>query len=101
MVQCPDSHDVFPTPDALQRHRYVHNTRHQFKCHICNKICGFKSDLDMHMAVHIEEKMWPCPYDDCNREFKRKLDLTAHEVTHTGEDFICEFAGCSYKNKDP
>ena len=100
-VQCPDCCRVFPTLDALQRHRYVHNTTHQFKCHICNKICGFKSDLDMHMTVHIKEKMWPCPHDDCNREFKRKSDLTAHEVTHTGEDFICEFAGCHYKNKDP
>ena len=53
----------------------------------------------MHMTVHIKEKMWPCPHDDCDREFKRKSDLTAHEVTHTGEDFICEFAGCHYNSK--
>ena len=100
-VQCPDCPRVFPTPDALQRHRYVHDIRHQFKCRLCGKITGFKSDLDMHMSVHYEEKKWHCPYDDCDREFKRKSDLTAHEVTHTGEDFICEFAGCKYKNKDP
>ena len=100
-VQCPDCPRVFPTPDALQRHRYVHDTRHQFMCRLCDKITGFKSDLDMHMSVHCEEKKWHCPYDDCDREFKRKSDLTAHEVTHTGEDFICEFAGCKYKNKDP
>ena len=100
-VQCPDCPRVFPTPDALQRHQYVHNKEHQFKCKLCDKVVGFKSDLDMHMSVHNDEKMWQCPYDDCNREFKRKSDLTAHEITHTGEDFICEFAGCSYKNKDP
>ena len=100
-VQCPDCPRVFPTGDALQRHRYVHDTRHQFKCRLCGKITGFKSDLDMHMSVHYEEKKWHCPYDHCDREFKRKSDLTAHEVTHTGEDFTCEFAGCKYKNKDP
>ena len=100
-VQCLDCPRVFPTPDALQRHRYVHDESHQFKCRLCNKVTGFKSDLDMHMSVHYEKKMWPCPYEDCNREFKRKSDLTAHEITHTGEDFICEFAGCKYTNKDP
>ena len=55
-VQCPDCHKLVPTPDALTRHRYVHNEAHRFKCEICDKICAFQSDLDQHMSKHNEDK---------------------------------------------
>ena len=55
----------------------------------------------MHMAKHSDEKIWFCPHEGCDCDFKRKSDLTVHEVVHNGEDFLCEFPGCSYKNKDP
>ena len=100
-VKCPDCTRTFPTPDALQRHRYVHNASHQFQCSICNKICGFKSDLDLHMLKHVEEKRWYCKADGCDKDFKRKSDLTSHEKVHLGEFFICEYPGCKYKNRDP
>ena len=100
-VKCPDCSKVFPTPDALQRHRYLHKESHRFKCALCNKICAFKSDLDLHMAIHNNDRIWYCTQDGCNRDFKRKSDLTAHEVVHKGEDFMCEFPTCSYTNKDP
>ena len=100
-VQCPDCKKLFPTPDALNRHRYIHNESHRFKCTVCDKICAFQSDLDQHNAKHNEEKIWYCPYDDCTRDFKRKSDLTAHEVVHTGEDFVCEFPKCGFTRKDP
>ena len=53
------------------------------------------------MAKHVEDKRWYCEADRCDKDFKRKSDLTAHEVVHKGEFFICEFPGCKYKNKDP
>ena len=99
-VQCPDCHKLFPTPDAMNRHRYVHNEAHKLRCEICDKICAFQSDLDQHMSKHSEDKKWFCSYDDCTRDFKRKSDLTAHEVVHTGEDFMCEFPDCDFKRKD-
>ena len=55
----------------------------------------------MHMLKHVEDKRWYCSFDGCNRDFKRKSDLTAHEVVHKREDFICEFPKCSFTNKDP
>ena len=100
-VKCPDCVRTFPTPDALSRHRYIHNDSHQFRCRICSKICGFKSDLDLHMLKHVEDKRWYCKADGCDKDFKRKSDLTAHETVHTGEFFICEYLGCKYKNRDP
>ena len=100
-VRCPDCTKVFPTPDALQRHRYIHDKSRHYKCVTCNKLCAFKSDLEMHMTTHKDDRLWYCSYDDCGRDFKRKSDLTAHEVVHTGETFMCEFSTCTYTNKDP
>ena len=67
------------------------------KCEICDKICAFQSNLDQHN----EDKRWICPHDSCTHDFKRKSDLTVHEVTHTGEYFICEFPNCDFKRTDP
>ena len=100
-VTCPDCDRSFPTPDALQRHRYSHKPDHQLKCEICGKECAFHSDLQRHMEKHREEKLWKCDELDCNREFKRKAELTAHKVVHDGEEFICEYPNCKYTNRDP
>ena len=100
-VKCPTCPKIFPTPDALFCHQYIHKETHRFKCALCEKTCAFKSDLDMHMLKHVEDKRWYCSFDGCTRDFKRKSDLTAHEVVHKGEDFICEFPNCKYTNKDP
>ena len=68
---------------------------------ICDKMCAFQSDLDQHMSKHNDEKLWICSHNGCTWDFKRKSDLTAHEVVHTGEDFMCEFPNCDFKRKDP
>ena len=69
-VTCPDCDRSFPTPDALQRHRYSHKPDHQLKCEICGKECAFQSDLQRHMEKHRDEKVWKCNEPSCNREFK-------------------------------
>ena len=53
------------------------------------------------MEKHRDDKLWKCNVDDCNREFKCKAELKAHEVIHVGEEFMCEYPGCKYTNKDP
>ena len=100
-VKCPSCPKIFPTPDALFRHQYIHKATHRFKCALCDRTCAFKSDLNMHMLKHVDDRKWYCEHDGCNRDFKCKSDLTAHEVVHNGEDFICEFPKCKYTNKDP
>ena len=100
-VKCATCPKIFLTPDALLRHQYIHQESHHYKCPLCDKTCAFKSDLDMHVLKHIDDKIWYCSFDGCTRDFKRKSDLTAHEVVHKGEDFICEFPKCPYSSKDP
>ena len=99
-IKCPDCVRTFPTPDALNRHRLLHSDSHQFRCRICSKICGFKSDLDLHMLKHVEIDAGIVKQMGVTRTSK-KSDLTAHEAVHTGEFFICEYPGCKYKNRDP
>ena len=53
------------------------------------------------MEKHKEESPWKCDKDDCGRVFKWKAELVAHEVTHTGETFMCEYPGCEFTKKDP
>ena len=54
-VKCPTCRKHFPTPDALQRHRYTHRDDHQFICDICQEVCAFRSDLDNHVEKHKDE----------------------------------------------
>ena len=100
-VKCPTCMKQFPTPNALQHHRYSHRDDYQLTCEFCQEVCAFRSDLINHMEKHKDERPWICAHDGCGRDFKCKSDLTAHEVVHQGEYFICEFLCCNYKNIDP
>ena len=100
-LRCPDCNRQFPTPDSLQRHQYTHRQDHQINCNMCEEVFAFASDLANHMEKHKDERPWKCPEEGCTRDFKWKSDLTAHEVVHRGEYFICEFPNCDYKNVDP
>ena len=100
-VTCPDCRRTFPTPDALQRHRYSHKPDHVYRCETCGKQCAFQSDLDRHKEKHEEERRWQCNEHECGRVFKRKAELIAHQVVHTGKLFKCEYPGCTYTNRDP
>ena len=101
-MTCVDCRKQFPTPDALKRHRYIHQTnREQFKCEICGEVSAFESDMKRHRAKHDEERMWYCDGPNCARSFKRKSDMTSHGKTHTNEVQKCPAQGCDYSNMDP
>ena len=102
IMTCVDCGKTFPTPDALQRHRYIHQQNHeQFKCEICDYITAFESDMKRHKIQHVDEKMWDCTDPACDRSFKRKSDMISHAKTHDNDDQRCPAQGCNYSNKDP
>ena len=56
-MTCVDCSKTFPTPDALQRHRYIHSSiRQLFKCDVCGEMAAFESDMKHHKAKHIPTK---------------------------------------------
>ena len=99
-IKCPDCDKVFPTPDALQRHRYVHVARDKFVCDRCGKEYPFESDLNRHKIKHRnkEIKTHVCMAAGCERSFMRKADLISHAENHTGTIHKCD--KCDYSATD-
>ena len=67
IMTCVDCNKQFPTPDALQRHQYIHQqNREQFTCNVCGEISAFESDMKRHKAKHDDERTWYCSNPKCD-----------------------------------
>ncbi|KAF9106202.1 hypothetical protein BGX29_010233 [Mortierella sp. GBA35] len=49
-----------------------------FPCQICTKPFPTRTQLKSHMAIHVDNFPFPCPYTGCDLHFKRKHDLRRH-----------------------
>ena len=63
----------------------------------CQKTFRFKSEADRHMLTHIDLRSHKCPYDNCEKSFKRLPSLHSHiRGQHTGETpLTCSYPLCS------
>ncbi|KAI9094013.1 hypothetical protein DFS34DRAFT_569665, partial [Phlyctochytrium arcticum] len=54
-----------------------------------------------HQKTHTRMDFFPCPHDDCSREFARRHDLLRHERMHTNEKpFVCRHCGAGWGRSD-
>ena len=99
-VKCPICGREFDTPSSLNKHKYTHNTP-KHVCDHCSECFHFKSQYDSHVRKHLKNPSFQCMSSGCGKWFKRKGELNAHLVVHSGEIFRCEEEGCDYTTNDP
>lgn len=64
----------------MRRHRDMR----KHDCSQCGKVCSTRSSLAAHVRyVHLKISDHKC--NICQKEFRRKLELTEHMARHTGE----------------
>lgn len=89
-------HRVRPATDPLQpdddsppvkkKRSWVRSGEHH-KCHLCQKVFTFRSQLQQHTALHHQPgKPYEC--GKCHYSFVHKLNLKRHELTHLEEERV-------------
>jgi len=99
-VDCKQS---FTDASNRKKHEATHNAnRERFYCteSKCIKSYSTKTDLRIHMKVHIGDFPHKCSHTDCRRAFVRRSELYAHERTHDNMlPHLCALCGKGFKDK--
>ncbi|KAG0052807.1 hypothetical protein BGZ89_003092 [Linnemannia elongata] len=84
-----------PPPPAGQQTGTTRGEPKSFPCQICTKPFPTRTQLKSHMAIHVDNFPFPCPYTGCDLHFKRKHDLRRHvDAKHAlVKKYLCS-GGC-------
>ncbi|CAL8121448.1 unnamed protein product [Orchesella dallaii] len=91
--KCPSSFS-----DTSQRRVHLiskHDVGVRLRCPVCKKSAASKSELEIHMRVHTNERPFPC--STCSKAFTTVVSLKSHMRVHAQEKpFCCNVCGKSY-----
>ena len=97
-IICDECGRTFKGQSALNCHMNQHHIKDgKYQCQICGKPNGNANFLNIHMLKHQEPKL-KCSH--CERMFKQKHTLEAHERDHRGEKpFPCSICTSSFSSQ--
>lgn len=97
---CEECGKVCKTEFLLRAHKKRHSmdgTR--FMCDICGRQFMYKSALEMHRAIHRDDKQYTCKV--CNKAFKTYPTLYSHQYVHKEDSpYACSQCGKTFKTKE-
>ena len=86
-VLCSVCKKQFSSPNVQDRHLYSHQMNKSFSCDTCEETFSFESELRNHQIRHHTLRTYICAKAGCDKDFKRKSDLTAYVRTH-GKNYL-------------
>lgn len=89
---------AFLTSSYLLEHIKVFHKSESVTCDICSSTFKSINRLKLHKKRTHVEKLFVCPYEECNKKFKIGYHLKNHIAIHTGslKTYSCENCGASY-----
>lgn len=90
----------YKTEFLMKTHRRRHTADGtRYMCDICGRQFMYKSTLEIHAAVHSDEKSFQC--STCGKSFKTYATLYSHQYVHKSESpYNCPDCGKSFKTKE-
>ncbi|KAH3708067.1 zinc finger protein 37-like [Dreissena polymorpha] len=97
---CEECGKVCKSELMLRTHMRRHSVDNaRFMCDICGRQFMYKSALEMHRAVHRDDKNYKCK--TCGKSFKTYPTLYSHQYVHRQDSpFTCSTCGKSFKTKE-
>ncbi|XP_075988363.1 uncharacterized protein LOC142984545 [Anticarsia gemmatalis] len=108
-LSCHICFEVFKSPIERNKHIATHKTT-EFRCHGCNTCLSTAEELTEHSNTYnrnLKARNIPVEAKDgltcliCNKDFKTKMSLNTHLLTHTDRkrDHTCDICGKCFLNK--
>ncbi|XP_045190088.1 zinc finger protein 595-like [Mercenaria mercenaria] len=97
---CDECGKICKTEFLLRAHRKRHSLDgSRFMCDVCGRQFMYKSALEMHRAIHRDDKQYTCKV--CNKSFKTYPTLYSHQYVHKEDSpYCCSQCGKAFKTKE-
>ena len=97
---CTECHKVLKSEVLLKTHMRTHSKDlARFMCDVCGRQFMYKSALEMHRAIHKDDKSYICK--TCGKAFKTYPTLYSHQYVHREDSpYTCSSCGKTFKTKE-
>lgn len=98
---CDRCGTIYLTKKGIISHLSSNCSLAQYRCQICeNRTFKFLRSYNVHLLSHNQDKPFKCDYEGCSRQFIRKEDFKLHQATHSDlRPFKCMQCDKSYKRR--